>query len=1239
MLLIALCKARVLATGQQTKKLLLIMKLTAIILLAACMAASANGFGQQITLSEKNAPLQSVFEKIEKQSGYTFAYTGSQLAKARRVTIQITNGTLEQVLQICFREQPFTYTIIDKTVVVKAKEPVAVQHTTIPLAPPPVDVKGRVTNESGEPVAYASVAVKGVKNKGTTTDDDGYFLLKGVDENAVLVITGVNIETQELKVTGALTGDLAIKVKTKASALNNVVVSVSTGYQRIPQERITGAFSHITSAELEKTNSFSLKDRIEGLVPGMYFEPQFDEDQSPTSERSRSIVIRGVGTFGNNNPLIVVDGAPFYTGVTDPWTLINPSDVESITILKDAAAASIWGSQAANGVIVITTKKGKMVRSGQPMLNVSLDYLVQPVPDLFTVPYASSKDAVDIYKWMILEQTWFNTLLDPVVANKYEMPEVMDVLIRMKRGTLSQDEGNKRLNELAQIDVRHEFRDLFFRKMENNKKVNLTFQGGSEYNRVRTSLSGLFNNSYAKGNSDVQVIANIVDEYTPKKWLKFSFGSNVFFSDQKRNGVAVNDLTFIPQMSRILDDNGNYLPMIMNSSEDTYYDVPTWRRRDTAAKYKLPYNWDWNLKQDVDNRDKSTKTTNLRLYTNIRLTPFRGFDIDLFYQYQKDHVLISEYYNEQTWYVRNMVNNNARPDGTYPIPPGGMLYENQTDGYSHNARVQLSYTRTFGEHSVRALAGGELRNDFYDRVMYGYYGYDPQSLTNITNLDFLNTITPKMTGDPAGFGTSTIPAAPTQRFGTILGGADNRYVSAYANVGYTFRNRYDITGSIRKDRANLFGQGSNSNLPQWSAGLGWRISDEEFFKFSYVDQLKLRVSYGFNGIADRSASPYITGTPWIDPLTRLPYTAVQTAPNPNLTWEKSKVYNLGIDFAFLKNRVSGSLDLYRKHSTDVLAQIEVNGTYGYQNNRATLNTGHITNKGIELALTGLIVDGKNFKWQSRLNYGSNRNRATNITQVNKTLIAYTTLAFYYHLPNQPVDFVAAATWAGYDSLGFDRFHYQGKAYSVREIANYNTLNIGDIFQVVGQRSPKHFGQWANMFSFKGIDLNISLLYKFGHVFVADYPATGMAIAMPNTASSYFNSGKLFTFLPELMINRWKSPADGDNASMYSLTNRLSNTTQVTLLDYIARYNTRNVLNAGSIRMQSISLGYNIPARFTGPFRNTRVQFEARNLGPIYVVNDRGIDPDFPPYSSSVYGALQYVVRNRPQYSVSLRFGL
>jgi hypothetical protein len=743
----------------------------------------------------------------------------------------------------------------------------------------------------------------------------------------------------------------------------------------------------------------------------------------------------------------------------------------------------------------------------------------------------------------------------------------------------------------------------------------------------------VFNNQYSKGNSDFQVTANFVDEYNPKKWLKFSFGANIFMSNLDRNGVVVNELANIPQMSRILDDNGNYVPMIMNSTEDTYFDVPTWRRRDTAAKYKLPYNWDWNLKRDVDNFDKSTKTTNMRLNTNIKITPFKGLDVDLFYQYQKDHILLSEYYSEKTWYVRNLVNNNARPNGTYPIPPGGMLYQNQTNGNSHNGRLQVSYTRFFGDHSLRALAGLELRQNLFEQVPYGYYGYDPQSLTSISNLDFVNIITPKMNGDVAGFGNSTIPTAPTQRFGTFLYGNDDRFLSKYANAGYTFKNRYDLTGSIRQDITNLFGQSSSyTNLPQWSVGAGWKLSGEKFFTSHFVNNLKLRASYGFNGNIDKTASPFIFGYPWTDPLLGIPYTAVQSAPNPSLTWERTGTYNIGVDYSVWNNRLFGTLEVYSKKATDVLAQIAVNGTYGYQNNRATLNTGNITNKGLEFNITARIIDKGNFLWQTRLNYGTNRNRATHITQVNKSTIAYTTLAFYYHLPNQPVDFVAAADWRGYDSLGYDKFEYQGKVLSVRDVTNFGAMIQGDIFKVVGQRSPKHFGQWANTFSYKNFDLNISLLYKFGHVFVKDYPAAGMA-------NSYFIPTRLFTFLPELMVDRWQSAAQGDNAKMYSLNAKLTNTQQVTALDNISRYNTRNVLNAGSIRMQSISLSYLIPAKVSGPFKNARLQLEARNLGPIYVSNKEGIDPDFPPYSSSVYGALQYIVRNRAQYSAGLRFGL
>lgn len=1212
-----------------THKSLRVMRLTAFILLCACLQVAARTAGQNVTLRIKNAPMKEVFREIQKQTGLNILVKESLLEKAGKITLDVKDMPVEQVLTLCLKNQPLRYFIEGGAIVIKpVTTPPATNLLTEPPPPPPIDVKGRLVDESGNPVA-ATVTVKGT-SKAVSSNANGEFTLTGVDANAVLVITGVNIETLEIKINGR-TNLGTMGLKKKVADIEGVVV-VHTGYEQLPKERVTGSFTNISATELGRTNSFNLKDRLEGMVPGMYFEPQYDEDQSPTSQRSRSIVIRGVGTFSNNNPLIVVDGAPFYTEVIDPWSLINPSDVESITVLKDAAAASIWGSQAANGVIVITTKKGSITR-GQPVLNVSLDYLVQPVPNLNKIPWASSREAMDIYKWMINDQTWFDQLLDPAFKDKYELPEVMDVLIRMKKGTMSQADGDKRLAELSQIDVRDEFKDIFFRKLETNKKINLSFQTGTDINRVRTSFTGLFNSQYSKGNSDFQVTANFTDEYMPKKWLKFSFGSNFFMSSLQRNGVVVNELSNIPQMSRILDDQGNYLPMIMNSSEDTYFDVPTWRRRDTVAKYKLPYNWDWNLKQDIDNYDKSTKTTNLRLYTNIKVTPFKGLDVDFYYQYQKDHVLVSEYYNEQSWYVRNMVNNYARPNGAYPIPPGGMLYENQTNGYSHNGRLQISYTRAFGDHSVRGLAGLELRQNYFDQTPYGYYGYDKQSLTAAANMDFNTSITPRMNGDA---GTFVIPSVPTQRFWMVYGN-DDRFLSKYGNVGYTYKNRYDLTASIRQDNTNLFGQSAvYTNLPQWSVGAGWKISGEKFFKIDFVNYLKFRASYGFNGNIDKSASPYIYGYPYTDPVLSLPYAAVQSAPNPGLTWEKTGTYNIGLDFGVLKSRLNGTFELYVKKATDVLAQIAVNGTYGYQNNRAALNTGNITNKGFEFNITAKIIDKGDFRWQTRFNYGTNRNRATRITKVTNSISGFTSLGFYYHLPDQPVDYVAAATWMGYDTLGYDKFEYQGKAYSIRDIANFNTLVPLDVVKVVGQRSPKHYGQWSNTFTYKAFDLNISLLYKFGHVFVKDYPAASMS-------STYFTPTRFFTFLPDLMVNRWRSPADGNNASMYSLNNKLTsingnNTSQASLLDMISRYNTRTVLNAGSVRLQSISLAYSIPGKISGPFKNARIQLEARNIGPLYVVNKEGIDPDFPAYSSSLYGALQYVVRNRAQYSASLRFG-
>jgi TonB-dependent starch-binding outer membrane protein SusC len=240
-----------------------------------------------------------------------------------------------------------------------------------------------------------------------------------------------------------------------------------------------------------------------------------------------------------------------------------------------------------------------------------------------------------------------------------------------------------------------------------------------------------------------------------------ALGANLNLSEVKNNGMDIKELNYLNQMTRILDDNGNYLPMNAQDSRstyDSYYALSTACRRDTVAKYRLPYDWDWNLKREANSRDNTEKNSDLRLTAKVNFMPLAGLSIELSYQYQYINRYLREYYNEDSWTVRNQVNNNARMDGTYPVPPGGMLYERKRFGAGNNYRGQITYDKKFKEHSLKVMAGTDWRKDYYDEHPYGYYGYDPQALTYAAQIDFKTPITPKLSGQSNYY--QTIPMIP-----------------------------------------------------------------------------------------------------------------------------------------------------------------------------------------------------------------------------------------------------------------------------------------------------------------------------------------------------------------------------------------------------------------------------------------------------------------------------------------------
>lgn len=336
----------------------LIMRLTAALLFMACFQVNARSYGQGISLSLKDAPLEKVFREIRKQTGYDFFYNDVWMHKAAKITINVKNTSLEDVLQLCFKNQPFTYTITDKTVILKPKE----KNVEAPLPSPVIDIKGKLINEKGEPVIGATIKVKGT-NIATMSDGNGEFFLQAVDEEATLIISGAEMQPLEIKVKKR--NSITAVVKIKESELDKVVIMA---YGTTTRRLNTGNISKVTSEVIEKQPVSNPLLALQGRVPGMIIT-----QQTGVPGGRIDVQIRGRNSIANgSNPLYIIDGVPFTStsissttingsiiGGGNPLNGINPGDIESIEILKDADATAIYGSRGANGVVLITTKKGK----------------------------------------------------------------------------------------------------------------------------------------------------------------------------------------------------------------------------------------------------------------------------------------------------------------------------------------------------------------------------------------------------------------------------------------------------------------------------------------------------------------------------------------------------------------------------------------------------------------------------------------------------------------------------------------------------------------------------------------------------------------------------------------------------------------------------------------------------------------------------------------------------------------
>ncbi len=1021
-------------------------------------------------------------------------------------------------------------------------------------------IRGSVMDASDSgPLAGATVKIKNTE-KGVSTDTEGRFSLTADSSAAVLVISYLGFDTKEVTVKLPQEGTLEIMLDRKTGALQEVVVS--TGYQEIPKERATGSFVRADNELLNRRVSTDIVSRLEDVVPGLVFN----------RKGSSSMSIRGQSTLhANAQPLIVIDNFPFDGDLNN----INPNDVESITVLKDAAAASIWGSRAGNGVIVITTKKG---RPGIPQVAFNTNITVGERPNLFYQPRMSTADFIETER-MLFNRGYYNSTENSLF--KTALSPAVELLIAQRDGQISSAEVDAQLNAWKTLDVRTDYEKYLYRNSV-NQQHSLSLNGGTGDQRYYVSAGLDRNLENLRRNGFSRVSLNATTTHLLLK-QKLSLMTGIYYVNSQRDlnnsGPGSFELasgSALYPYAQLADANGNYLKTIRDY-RNTYIQ---------SALTQQPglNDWSYSPLQELELADNRVSGTDYRVNAGLKYKVLPGLEAEALYQYQRNFNEGRNLQSEDSYYTRNEINTFSSVNNgtlTRAIPQGGILDLENGTATAHNLRGQLNFDRSWKQNRLSALIGSEMRDMHILNATSRLYGYDNEHATSIP-VDYVTRFATYV--NPSSF--RTISNNDSQSDVT------DRYLSYYTNAAYTYKGRYTVSGSARIDQSNLFGVESNQRgVPLWSAGLSYVISDEDFYRMSPLPYLKFRFTYGYNGNISKSISAHTTARYTSGAYqTFLPYATVINPPNPELRWERVGMLNTGIDFETRNTVLTGSFDYYRKKGTDLIGDSPFPPSSGITSFRG--NTADTKGSGIDLALNSRNLDG-NLKWNTKLIFSYATDKVTGYkVQASTSNYVRFSEGSVFPLEGKPLYSIYS-----YRSAGLSPENGNPQGYVNGEVStNYTQIISGTTPETMvynGPSRPVTFGALRNTFAWKNFSLSANISYRLGYYF------RRMSVNYSSVLTGKGGHGDYSL--------RWQKPGDELITHVPSMP-----ATASAARDNVYLYSEALVEKGDHIRFQDVNLSYTFDKSSIKqlPFNQARLYLYANNLGMVWKANDAGIDPDF-----------------------------
>lgn len=1172
------------ATAQ---KILLVMKMSCILLLIA-LHVSAKSVSQMVSYSGENVALTTVFKEIKKQTGMVFVYKEDMLQQAHAVSIQAQNMPLTDFLDQLLKDQLLKYSIESKTIIISRKNTSRVIIANDPnllaalQAAPPGDVRGRVLGPDGKPVAEAFISAKKLpSSEGIITNVNGDFYLRNVEPDDTLLVSSVNIEAIEVPVKGR--DSILIRVKYKIAILDSVGITVNTGYQKLSKERATGSFSKPDMQIFSRrTGSMDLITRLEGLIPGMQIGTgPNDIDLSADGTTTRKSLIRGPSSVrAQTSPLYVVNGVAVAN-----FNAVNLDDIEDITVLKDAAAAAIWGARSANGVVVINTKSGNKYQKLSVNYSGFVSYSGKPV--FSDVHMLNSRQYIDLAKTLFNMPGYLQAY--PYASQTFLAPHDQ-ILYAASRGLISQAVANQKLDSLAAIDNISQIEDLWYRSsISTNHTVSVSggngmysFYGSLGYTGGQSPTPGAQNNTYR---------INLTQSINTSRVRLSLNASLVNTITSSKNPITVTN-SFLPYQL-FQDASGNNLNInYMNGYLDSV-------SRNYASRSGISL--DYNPLNEMNYAWSKSNLLSINVTANTSVRLWKGLNFLGTYGYQRAPGTVESYWDHKSLTERKTAISLTVTDPTlqymYPIT-GGRFTTGNTDTRSWTVRNQLMYDAPVRHNKDRISlqAGQEVQEARSTKTVTTVLGYD-DAMGTYSILDYATLqggVFPTVTGFGAlGFSPYDVDKTVT------------RFISYFGLASYTFNNKYSLDASVRKDLSSLFAsEVSSQNKPAWSFGAKWRLTQEKFISdIKWINSLNLRVTYGITGNSPVFATPQYDIVSNVSSSSSFFYNVisgdgltVSSVGNKTLAWERTANINIGLDYAILNGRLSGGFDFYKKTTTDMIGNTQLNPLTGYSN--ITGNLGKMTNTGLEVSLSSVNIKTKDFNWTTSLTLGYNTNKLLSFAKPTSAALTITNRMAGVEVVGYPLHPMWAYQFAGLDTLGDPKIYLADKSVTKAP----NVAKIADL-KYMGTTTPRFSGGFANSFSYKSLGLRVNMIYNMGSVMrmpVNTFYSGRLA------SSGSFSGGNIRDFF----YDRWQKKGDEAFTNVPSYVPSSTLSAQRRNVGYYASGDI-NVESASYIKIRDISLSYDLSPKLLQSLKIQRISvFGQVTNFLVWAANSKGYDPEF-----------------------------